>query len=226
MAVDVADTNRCKQRVIAILNASDEDSAYSATTADFSEFSADEVEDVVLEADEVFCLAIISNPTHPYRNKFITASPTELTNGDKVPEYMGAGDKVEVQIGDGAAWVPAKQARNYTRILEIIADTSMPDDVRQRYYFRENGRLYTAATKARVYVAEFSRAGGARPIPLKAPRPYERGIIAMAVAGLYKGTTSQSLHEFYLRQAQMMLSIVGAGGTNLPEIEIHRRRNG
>lgn len=225
MATDVCNLARCFNRTVGLLNASDDDDPYNSTIAEFGEWTAQEIKDALAEGDVLFVDAIISNPTHPYRNFFISGSaPADYAAGAMVPEHMGAHDLVEIRI-DGSNWVKGRQVRNVTRYNAIAASTTISDTVRKAYYCYENGRIFTAGQRFRVYVPVYNPIRGGSPA-LQAPIQYERGLIAWAVAGLYKGTTEEALHEFYSKQAAMMLQLASGGQTTMPDIEKFRRGEG
>lgn len=225
MAVDVANWDRCKARLISLVSAEDEDAPYTGAVAPYSEFKDNEFNDALHEGDTAFVVAIISAAAHPFRNKFISGTPTTVASGGLVPDYMGASDKVECQITAGTAWVTGKQLRNMSRFQAILGNAEIPANTRERYYLREGGRVYTSGLNARVYAPTFNQDRSA-PYTLQSPVHYERGVIAFAVAGLYKGTTEIQMHEFYLKQAIGMLQMASSGQTMLPEIEKYRRREG
>lgn len=224
MAVDVADFQRCKNRLVSLLNLDDEDSPYTGVVAEFGEYQDDEIEDALFEGDTLFVEAILNSATHPFRNQFISGTPSTLVSGDKVPVYMGVSDKVECKLTDNT-WVLGKQARNQSRFQAIVDGSDVASTMKQRYYYREGGRIYTAGTGVRVYSPTFNQDRSA-PFTLQSPVQYERGVIGWAMFGLWKGTTNQQVHDFYGRQSQSMLQMAAKGATHLPEIELFRRRDG
>lgn len=223
MSVEVCDYQRVKKRVVSILNEGDEDSPYSGAPADFSIFSSDEIRDSIFEADAAFCAAIISNLAHWYRPQFISAIATEISPGAQLPAMIGPHDKVETQANSDDTWSDALALRNKSRYLAIKAIKSAPD-LRDRYYFIEHGRFYTAAKKGRIYPPDYTpdREG----LTLQTPINYERGVIAVAVGGLKKDSLDADSFVFYAQQGAMMLQMAMGGATNLPEIELYRKKDG
>lgn len=224
MAMDIAILARCFNRVVSLLNLSDEDDPYNATITEFGEFTAGEITDAIYEGEVAFVEAILSNPKHPFRNRFILTGPTALDSGDKVPEYLGESDKVEVRV-DSTNYKLGIQLRNLSRFHAIVDNTEIVAAVKRRYYIIQHGRAYTAAEKIRVYAPTYNAQRAGSPA-LQVPAQCERGVICFAIGGLWKGTTEQSVHDFYMKQAAAMLAMTADGQTMLPKIEQFRRRDG
>lgn len=123
------------------------------------------IDEYVREAALDIAAAICSNPKHPHRNLYISASPTSLTHGGELPDMAGENDLIEIQKYSGGSFVvglpkDAQQIDSYrenpSSLYGSVSHTTQNSPL-AGFYNISNGRFRFTGFAAQIYSPSISR---------------------------------------------------------------------
>lgn len=202
---------KVRTRVISLLQANRLD-PYSGTVGTGSgansRYQVDqEINDTILEADSVVCLAIIETSGHPYAAQFLTSSGN-LTHGTVIPAHIGEIAKVTVDA------TPSRQTKSLTELLEVKANAALYPSA-TKYHFLEGGYAYNTGTNVVVVYPAFTKTAACQ-----AHEVYEAAVVCLTIALLAKdGSLTPELYSTYSEYADRYLGMIKEKQETIPELE-------
>ena len=228
-----ADATIIAKRVIEILNVA-APGTFSTTIASTNlDRNVDAITEAVREGAMLIARAIVSNPSHPHRNLFVSGSSTTLTHQGELPDMAGEMDLVEIQPYSAASWITGTP-RTVQQIESFRANTnSLYDSVAHNastsrnsgYYAIKNGRFYFTGEAARGYFPTISRST----VTSILPDEYESTWTALSVGLCVKeGDNLLPIAQFYFSHGQQDLLAIQNNSIvqMLPTVERARQARG
>lgn len=154
----------CFRRVVKFLGAAAPLSAEGATVNTNSPYTLDQIRKGICQADVEIIGLIVSQEDHPFRNEYFTEKPSPVSDGGRVPAFIGQHGGVQVE--NQQTWVsitngsPSVATEPETADQKHIGSTMIVHDpvsgvtrVQGRIINAENGDLFTLDTNASATVS-------------------------------------------------------------------------
>jgi hypothetical protein len=170
-------------------------------------------------ADVEIARIICETQDHPYRNAYFTAvigDFVELSDGDRIPNYLGVHGWVKVKGKSETAFDFGVLAQSLAHVQRHKEKTT------RKLYFIHNGQifLYQKDAKAKVEVPSISRPDTAGdPIVLASPYSYQVALIAFAVCAMPILGFNSNIIEKYQQLLNMYENQIRGKSLSLPEPE-------
>jgi len=176
--------------------------------------SDDEIEDIILEADELLMLDVRNTVGHPWAPTFFALS-TALVHGDKIPASDAPISKVQWATTSGGTYQDSEEAdkadiveaiKDYTLFGASAADT-------YGYHIIIDGQLFTTSPYVKVTQSVWTRTSACQ-----SPQSYTTAIILTAIALAPKEGLNQDLLNFASQQSMQFRSMIRSGAMLLPTV--------
>lgn len=152
----LADLDRVKKRIIAILNANP--SAYAATVSgDVGSFPHDqEITDAIFQAEAEIVKAYL-NSVNPHLAAGFTVTSGNLSSGDLVPEIRGNHYVVELSENE-ATWIKGIEAMHIDDVVNLARHSDYIETGAGRNLYKfDGGRFYSPAAYGRVKSSTYAK---------------------------------------------------------------------
>lgn len=208
----VVDITRVQKRVVAILNAAPNSTAFPTTVSGKQGRypSTTEIQYAIFEADNALCRDVILTG-HPFRSSFMVVTDP-LTTNSQITAHIGGQGLVEVSDDDDpdGDWFPAVTIDSKDSITEAIEFPTLfgltAADA-TRFGWMEDDRVFTTSPFCRVRYPDF--------VPnnttCQSNASLEDGVVAGTISLLYKDGSTGELFDKYHSYFQNVRAELRAG---------------